>query len=201
MAKRKADSNGDVAYDILRSIRRILRKTSQHSRQIARQSGLSVPQLLCLKAIDEAEKDGEVTAAMIAEIVQLSPPTATLIVDRLEVAGYVSRERRSQDRRKVCLSLTELGQQRLKTLPRPLHDQFLERLKKLKAAERSTLLRSLEQIVEMIGSGRYGRCAAVNAGARREAAGVTVLWPVAPILHRLSIPLETPRLCRGTGRV
>ena len=150
VAKQTADSNGDVAYEILRSIRRILRKTSQHSRQIARQSGLSVPQLLCLKAIDEAEMDAEVTAAMIAEVVQLSPPTVTRIVDRLEVAGYVERERRSQDRRKVCLSLTELGQQRLETLPTPLHDQFLDRLKRLKSAERKALLRSLEQIVEMM---------------------------------------------------
>ncbi len=69
MANCKADSDGDVAYDTLRSIRRILRKTSQHSRQIARQSGLSVSQLLCLKAIDEAEAGGEVTAAMIADVV------------------------------------------------------------------------------------------------------------------------------------
>ena len=104
------NSDGEVAYEILRSLRRILRKTSEHSRQISRQSGLSVPQLLCLKAIHDAGEE-EVTAAKIADTIQLSAPTVTRIVDRLEVAGYVTRERRSQDRRKVCLSLTELGRQ------------------------------------------------------------------------------------------
>ena len=150
MAKQKHKTEDDVAYEILRSIRRILRKTSQHSRQLTRQSGLSVTQLLCLKAINDAAREPEVSAAMIARRVQLSAPTVTRIVDRLELAGYVSRERRSQDRRKICLSVTELGRQRLKQLPTPLQDQFLERLHKLKPDERSTLLRSLEKIVEMM---------------------------------------------------
>lgn len=150
MTKAKADAGGEVAYEILRSLRRILRKTSQHSRQIARQSGLSVPQLLCLKAIDDADAEEETTAALVAQAVQLSAPTVTRIVDRLETAGYVARERRSQDRRKVCLSLTKLGRQRLQTLPTPLHDEFLSRLKSLSADERAMLLRSLKQIVEMM---------------------------------------------------
>ena len=106
--------------------------------------------MLCLKAIDDADENAEVTAAMVAENVQLSAPTVTRIVDRLEMAGYVSRARDSQDRRKVCLSLTELGRKRLETLPTPLHDQFLERIKKLTARERMALLQSLKQIVEMM---------------------------------------------------
>ena len=153
MSKQKSETEGDVAYEILRSIRKILRKTSQHSRQLTRQSGLSVTQMLCLKAIDDAGEEPEVSAAMIARRVQLSAPTVTRIVDRLELAGYISRERRSQDRRKICLSITELGRQRLKQLPTPLQEQFLSRLKKLNPDERSALLHSLEQIVEMMEAG------------------------------------------------
>lgn len=153
MAKQKHKTEDEVAYEILRSIRRILRKTSQHSRQLTRQSGLSVTQLLCLKAIGDAGDELELSAAMIAQRVQLSAPTVTRIVDRLELAGYVLRERRSQDRRKICLSVTELGRQRLKQLPTPLQDQFLERLNKLKPDERRELLRSLEKIVEMMEAG------------------------------------------------
>ncbi|HUG20571.1 MAG TPA: MarR family transcriptional regulator [Planctomycetaceae bacterium] len=153
MAKQKHKTGDEVAYEILRSIRRILRKTSQHSRQLTRQSGLSVTQLLCLKAISDAGDEPELSAAMIAQRVQLSAPTVTRIVDRLELAGYVLRERRSQDRRKICLSVTELGRQRLKQLPTPLQDQFLERLNKLKPDERRELLRSLEKIVEMMEAG------------------------------------------------
>ncbi|HSG70094.1 MAG TPA: hypothetical protein VLA12_06745, partial [Planctomycetaceae bacterium] len=63
MAKQKHKTEDEVAFEILRSIRRILRKTSQHSRQLTRQSGLSVTQLLCLKAISEAGDEPELSAA------------------------------------------------------------------------------------------------------------------------------------------
>ncbi|MCA9246152.1 MAG: MarR family transcriptional regulator [Planctomycetales bacterium] len=152
MANDKSDrcAADEVAFEILRSIRKILRRTSQYSRQISRQAGMSVPQLLCLKAISDAADVDELTAAMLAKRVQLSSPTVTRIIDRLEVAGYVQRERRSADRRKICLSLTELGRQRLERLPVPLDEQFLQRLRTLEPAARNGLLRSLEQIVEMM---------------------------------------------------
>jgi DNA-binding MarR family transcriptional regulator len=142
-----------AAHEILRSIRRILRKTTEHSRQLGRQSGMSVTGLLCLKAIHDAGDEPEVNAAMVARRVQLSAPTVTRIVDRLEVDGYVARERRSQDRRKICLSITELGRQRLEQLPTPLHEQFLQRLRQLSPREREALLESLERIVEMLEAG------------------------------------------------
>lgn len=150
MAKKKKTTDTDLAYEILRSLRKILRKTSQHSRQISRQSGMSVPQLLCLKAIGEADKTTDVTAAIVAQTVHLSAPTVTRIVDRLEEAQFVERTAHPSDRRKNCLSLTSLGKKRLEKLPTPLQEEFLDRLKKLRRAERAELLQSLERIVEMM---------------------------------------------------
>lgn len=144
------DRENSLGFQILRSIRRIIRRTSEHSRNVGKHGGVSVPQMLCLKAIADFPNEAEVTVAMVADAVQLSAATVSRILDRLEKCGFILRERRSVDRRKVCLSLTEAGEQRLDDLPTPLHEQFLTRLETLDPVERLGLLKALERIVEMM---------------------------------------------------
>ncbi|MFU7560428.1 MarR family winged helix-turn-helix transcriptional regulator [Roseiconus sp. JC912] len=117
---------------------------------MGRQAGVSVPQMLCMRAIAEAEPGQEMTVAMVAETVQLSAPTVSRILDRLEKGGYVERERSSVDRRKVFVALTEQGWNRLNNLPQPLHEQFLARLESLDERERMELNSALNRIVEMM---------------------------------------------------
>ncbi len=155
----------DIADAALRAIRRILRKTSEHSRQLSRQSGLTTPQLLCLRFIAEANSDGEITVAMVSQAVQLAPATVSRILDRLEDAGLVVRERRSQDRRKVCLSLTELGRQQVDKLPTPLQEQFVERLRALPPDEQQRLLGSLQKVVEMMEASQLDAAPVLEPGA------------------------------------
>jgi len=145
--------NETIGFEILRAIRRILRRTSEHSRSIGRHSGVSVPQMLCLKAIADLPQATDATVAKVAEMVQLSPPTVSRILDRLERDGYLIRERSPYDRRKVCLTLTEFGRRKLENLPMPLQQQFLERLQELDEAEVRQLLASLECIVQLMGAG------------------------------------------------
>lgn len=106
--------------------------------------------MLCLKAVAESTSGDETTVAMIAKAVQLSAPTVSRILDRLEKSGYVVRERSASDRRKVYVRLTEQGMTRLDSLPQPLHEQFLQRLDALDPVERLGLLRALERIVELM---------------------------------------------------
>jgi DNA-binding MarR family transcriptional regulator len=137
----------EIAHEVLRSIRRIVRRISEHSRSLSRDSGLTVPQLMCLKAIGELEEsESEITVAMVSDAVHLSPATISRIVDRLTNGGLVLRERRAQDRRKVCLSLTPAGIERFQTLPAPLQERFVERLSALDENERLALLQALKRI-------------------------------------------------------
>ncbi|MGM0574284.1 MAG: MarR family winged helix-turn-helix transcriptional regulator [Myxococcota bacterium] len=136
--------------DILRGIRRILRRVSQHSRAVAREARLTVPQLMCLKAIGEAPEAEEMHPSLLSRRVHLSPATITGIADRLETAGLVVRERRLRDRRKVCLSLTEAGRRRLDALPPPLQERFVGRLRALPDQERLHLLTALDRIAELM---------------------------------------------------
>lgn len=147
-----SSNHDDIAYQILRSIRKILRKTSEHSRQLLQAAGLTVPQMLCLRAIANSPEI-DATLVSISRIVGLSNPTVSRILDRLEHAGYISRERGSSDRRKMYLQVTPAGRQRLDSLPPPLQDEFLARVQKLSQAKRRTLLQSLEEIVDLMEAG------------------------------------------------
>lgn len=106
--------------------------------------------MLCLKAISEFPAETDVTVAMVAKSVQLSPPTVSRILDRLEKSGYITRQRASTDRRKVFVCLTDEGLTRIDNLPQPLHEQFLSRLESLDPVERLGLLKALERIVELM---------------------------------------------------
>lgn len=110
--------------------------------------------MLCLKAIAGFPPETEVTVAMVASAVQLSAATVSRILDRLEKNRLILRERRSADRRKVCLSLTTDGYRKLDDLPTPLHEQFLNRLETLDPTERLNLQHSLERIVELMDAER-----------------------------------------------
>jgi DNA-binding MarR family transcriptional regulator len=139
------------AHEVLRSIRQIVRRISEHSKQLSRDIGLTVPQLMCLKAIGESEeRNDEITVAKVGEEVQLSPATVSRIIDRLARAGLVSRERRARDRRRVCLSLTPAGLDRYQNLPIPLQEDFIQRLLDLPDDERAGLLNALRRIAELM---------------------------------------------------
>ena len=89
-------ANESIADDILIAIRRILRKTAEHSRQLSRDGDLSVPQLLCLRKVSEATKADPVTVAEVAASVQLSDATVSRILDRLEKAELIVREQQDE---------------------------------------------------------------------------------------------------------
>lgn len=140
-----------TADEVLTSIRQIVRRIAEHSKYLSREVGLTVPQLMCLKAIGEMEEqESEITVAMVGKRVQLSPATVSRILDRLTRAQLVTRERRSKDRRRVCLTLTPAGFERFQTLPTPMQDKFVKRLGALPDDERRTIVDSLQRIVAMM---------------------------------------------------
>lgn len=143
-----------IALDILRSIRQLVRGISIHSKSLQRQVGLTVPQVVCLRAIEKLALAGVgITVAEISEAVQLSPATVSRIIDRLTASGMVARERNTTDRRKVCISLSEAGQTRLANLPPPLQETFLQRLDELEVGQRKELLTSLRLLVDLMNAG------------------------------------------------
>jgi DNA-binding transcriptional ArsR family regulator len=83
-----------------------LRRTSSFmhlmSQAAAERIGINPTDLNCLNILSLG---GEITAGQLAQATGLTTASITGVVDRLEQAGYVRRERDSRDRRRVVIHL------------------------------------------------------------------------------------------------
>jgi len=135
-------------YDeILVSIRRITRAIDLQSKQLVKQTGLTAPQLVVMQSI---RKVGKASPSLIAKDVALSQATITSILERLEKAGLVRRERSESDKRVVYACLTADGQRRLEEAPELLQSGFLRQYRKLAGWEQSMLVSALQRVALMM---------------------------------------------------
>lgn len=132
---------------ILQALRRIIRSVELHSRQLAAKFKITGPQLICLLTVKEHQP---VTATRIAKNIHVSPSTVVGILDRLEEKELIARERGTQDRRRVYVSLTAKGQKLASKAPSPLQDKFADALNALPELEQVTIALSLERIVDLM---------------------------------------------------
>lgn len=133
--------------DFLVVLRQITHAIDLQSKKLLKQTGLTAPQLLVLHAV---AKTGRAKASEIAREIVLSPATVTSIIDRLEKAGLLRRERSTTDRRVVDIILTPEGQTRLAEAPELLQAGFLREFRKLEEWERSQLIASFQRVAAMM---------------------------------------------------
>lgn len=137
----------DLQSDVLVALRRIMRATSLHSRKLGKSVGLTVPQLVVIRAIG---KEGLATATEIARAVSLSQATVTTILNRLEDRQLLTRERSTEDRRRIKLQLTEAGEAVLFEAPMPLQDTFSARFEALPQWQQHQIVAALTHVAEMM---------------------------------------------------
>ncbi len=128
---------------LVRSVRRIAQAIDVRSREIARLTGLTLPQLVVLQSI---RTQGEVSTSAISRDVSMSPPTVVAVLDRLEAHGMVVRYRSTTDRRIVHARLTDQGRQALSTAPGLLRPDALTRWSALPLNEKQALADAMEAL-------------------------------------------------------
>ena len=136
--------------DILVALRRIVRAVDLRSQELTRQHGITGPQLLVLRAVLR-ERNG-LTVGELARSIELSQPTTTGIISRLEKRGLVVRERAADVRRMVRVKIADAGRQLVSNAPPLLQEQFMDQINGLPAWERSQMLATLQRIVSMLGA-------------------------------------------------
>lgn len=139
----------DISYDVLVTLRQIIRATDMHSKQLVKRYGLTAPQLMVLK---EIMADEDINIGKVAKKVSLSQATVTNIIDRLEARGMVNRERSSEDKRRVMVRVTEKTRDILKHNPSVLQEEFLHKFKQLEEWEQNLILSSIQRIAKMMGA-------------------------------------------------
>lgn len=155
------------SYDlrILQALRRIIRAVDIHSHKLATQHKITGPQLACLLTIKE---EGPLTSVNLAKKVYLSPSTVVGIIDRLEEKSWVKRNRDSKDRRQIYISITADGQQLIEAAPSLLQDTLSHALMELDETEQLSIVRSLEQLVDLMEVRHIGAAPLLETGSLAE---------------------------------
>lgn len=144
----------DPTASLVRSMRRIAQAIDVRSREIARLSGLTLPQLIVLQSVQSL---GEVTTQAISRDAAMSAPTVVGVLDKLEAKGLVVRYRSTRDRRVVHARLTEAGQAALDGSPDLLGDSFINAFGRLPVESRRDLAEALDVLAGfMVGTALQG---------------------------------------------
>jgi DNA-binding MarR family transcriptional regulator len=140
----------DTTEQVMAAMRRIIRAIDLHSRSLVQRFGLTGPQLIVLKELVETSA---MSVGQLADAVNLSQATVTGILDRLERKGMVSRNRSTEDKRKVLVSPTVAAEKVLEGAPPLLQEHFTEAFRELPEWEQTQVLSSLQRIVALMEAG------------------------------------------------
>lgn len=131
------------------ALRRILRATEQHERELAQAAGLTPAKLRVLQIL--AGNEGRrATPTRLAGQMGVSQATVTALVDQLEKRGLTQRERSDTDRRQLLVNLTEAGAQALSDAPDALQQHFVQGFTALQDWEQAMLVAALERVAAML---------------------------------------------------
>jgi DNA-binding MarR family transcriptional regulator len=120
------------------------------SQAVAERAGVSSSDLECL---DFLNLEGRVTAGRLAEVTGLTTGAITGVVDRLEKAGFVRRERDENDRRKVFIAIVPENAARIGRFYEHMQRAMLRNWETYSEAELRLLLRFATQGYEtMLGA-------------------------------------------------
>lgn len=137
----------DPTASLVRSMRKIAQAIDVRSREIARLTGLTLPQLIVLQSVRAL---GEVTTQAISRDASMSPPTVAAVLDKLEARGMVERYRSTLDRRVVHTRLTEAGGAALESSPGLLGAGFIAAFAALPLQTRAEVAGSLDVLAALM---------------------------------------------------
>lgn len=149
------------ANTALVALRRILRVTELNSRNLARESDLTTSQLLVLQHIGE---NGAALPSEIARAIDLKQATVTVLVQKLEQAGLVSRRRDTEDRRRVWVALTDAGQHAMADSPDLLQTRFEQGFAGLPDWEQAMIVSTLEKVASLLDAEQIDAAPVLDVG-------------------------------------
>jgi DNA-binding MarR family transcriptional regulator len=133
---------------ILNSIRHLVRALRLFDREAQQRYGISAAQMFVLHALSEEEM---LSLNELADRTATDQSSASVVVQRLVEAGYVSRGAQKEDRRRVALRLTAKGRAVLRKSAPPAQQKMLAAIDGMPAKDRKVFAALLETFVRDIG--------------------------------------------------
>ncbi|MEU4400600.1 MarR family winged helix-turn-helix transcriptional regulator [Micromonospora orduensis] len=110
MYRRRDTRRAQLVAEITNNLRRYAVDAQQVGHAFANLHGLNPTDLQALIAVMDAELLGDpITPGRLGEQLNLSSGSVTALIDRLERAGHIRRDRDTADRRKVLLHYADQG--------------------------------------------------------------------------------------------
>lgn len=133
---------------ILNSIRQLVRALRLFDREAQSKHGISAAQMFVLHALDQEEV---LSLNELADRTATDQSSASVVVQRLVDAGFVTRTPRKDDRRHVELRITARGRTVIRRSPPPAQQKILGAAAELPARDRKAFADLLETFVEGFG--------------------------------------------------
>jgi len=119
-------------------MRRSSAQGAMFAKTVADRAGISASDMDCM---DFLNLEGRMTAGRLAELTGLTTGAITGVIDRLEKAGYVRRERDDSDRRKVFIAVVPETAARIGRLYVPMQQSMQKVWSRYSEEELRLLLR------------------------------------------------------------
>jgi len=140
-----AESSGLERQELVAALGAALREVSGlgvlYSHAVAARVGMAPTDLECLGYL----ADGPVSAGALAEATRLTTGAITGVIDRLERAGFATRQADPADRRRVLVRATPAAMGRVAPLYAPMQQAALGALQGYSDAELALLLDFLQR--------------------------------------------------------
>jgi DNA-binding MarR family transcriptional regulator len=138
LALSRAKSRAELMQDLEHAMRKSSAQGTIYASAVADSVGISSSDMDCM---DFLNLEGRMTAGRLAELTGLTTGAITGVVDRMEKAGLVRRERDAEDRRKVFIAPAKESMAKLGQLYEPLQRAMQKQSSRYTDAEVRVLLR------------------------------------------------------------
>jgi DNA-binding MarR family transcriptional regulator len=127
-------------------LRQAITRINRRLRQTRPAGDLTIAQISALQSLDSR---GALTPTELAELERVQPPTVTRLVARLEERQLIQRAPHPTDGRQVILSVSAQGRALLDEYHRVRDEWLAQRLDRLDAEDRATLVRAAEILTRL----------------------------------------------------
>ena len=133
---------------ILDAIRQLVRALRLFDREAQTKHGISAAQMFVLHALSEEDA---LSLNELAERTATDQSSASVVVQRLVEAGYVTRTQKESDRRHIELRVTPRGRAVIRRSPPPAQQKIIAAVESMTARDRKAFAALLESFVENVG--------------------------------------------------
>jgi DNA-binding MarR family transcriptional regulator len=146
-APAESDAAPDDVFALAEALRAPLLKVSRKLRQEGQKVGLSAQEALILGYLRRNPGAG---VSELADFEQISRPTMSSHVKRLEAAGWLTRTDDAEDGRRQGLTITPAGARKHDAIQRHRNDWLAARLVRLSPAERDALMAAAAPLLKLV---------------------------------------------------